>query len=177
LGAFVGSEVRGSAQAIYIEPLQAYLFFLTIYANNDREALTFKVFHAATGQVRTLKEIMFFTPDQHQGSLQAPVPFRFLSTGTRIGEAGKQSFEAWPNPFGVETVFRFALPSAQEARLSICDAKGRIVTQRSIHAMAGLNTLSWKGIGDRGENLPSGVYWANLQTETGSAVLKVVLLR
>lgn len=177
LGVFVGQEVRGSAQAIYVEPLQAYLFFLTIYANNGGEPLAFKVFDAATGQVRDLTETMFFAPDQHQGSLEAPIPFRFQTTGTHTGDLGKQAFEAWPNPFGEETVFRFALPVAQATRLTICDAKGRIVAQRSIQATAGLNTLIWKGIGDTGENLPAGIYWAKLQTETGSAVLKVVLVR
>ena len=177
LGVFAGQEVRGSAQAIYIEPLQAYLFFLTIYANNGGEPLTFKLFDATTGQVRDLTETMFFAPDQHQGSLEAPIPFRFQTTGTHTGDLGKQAFEAWPNPFGEETVFRFALPLAQATHLTICDAKGRIVAQRSIQATAGLNTLTWKGVSDAGENLPVGIYWAKLQTETGSAVLKVVLVR
>ena len=177
LGVFAGQEVRGSAQAIYVEPLQAYLFFLTVYANNGGEPLAFKLFDAVTGQVRDLQETMFFAPDQHQGSLEAPVPFRFQTTGVHAGDMGKQAFEAWPNPFDAETVFRFALPLAQEAHLTICDAKGRTVAQRSVRATAGLNTLSWKGIGDGGENLPAGIYWAKLQTETGSAVLKMVLWR
>jgi hypothetical protein len=35
LGAFVGNEVRGSAQAMFVEPLNSYLFFLTYYSNNN----------------------------------------------------------------------------------------------------------------------------------------------
>jgi hypothetical protein len=60
LGAFVGGEVRGTAQAIYIEPLDAHLFFLTTYANTAGELLRFKLYDDATGTVHDLTETMYF---------------------------------------------------------------------------------------------------------------------
>lgn len=47
IGVFAGDELRGSAQAIYIEPLDAHLFFLTAYSNTAGEQLQFKLFDAA----------------------------------------------------------------------------------------------------------------------------------
>jgi hypothetical protein len=75
LGVFVGNEVRGSAQAIYIQPLDAYLFFLTMYANIAGELLTFKLYNDSTQQIQNLVQTMFFSPNQHQGSIENPVPF------------------------------------------------------------------------------------------------------
>jgi hypothetical protein len=54
LGAFVNGEVRGTAQAIYIEPLDAHLFFLTTYSNTAGELLRFKLYDDATGTERDL---------------------------------------------------------------------------------------------------------------------------
>jgi hypothetical protein len=90
LGAFVGGEVRGTAQAIYIEPLDAHLFFLTTYANTAGELLRFKLYDDATGTVRDLSETMYFAPNQHQGSIENPVPFELQTTsaGEDFGRCG-----------------------------------------------------------------------------------------
>ena len=81
LGAFAGGQPRGSATAIYIEPLQAYLFFLTVYANASGEQLQYKLFDSSTGTVQTLTEAMYFSPDLHQGSIEAPSPFTLFYFG------------------------------------------------------------------------------------------------
>ncbi len=174
LGAFVGSQVRGSAQAIYIPPLQSYLFFLTTYANSSGEQIKFKLFDSSTGEVQELNELMYFSSDLHQGSIDNPVPFTLLSSGTQEA-AGVQSFEVQPNPFQTETMFRFALPSSQEIALTITDASGKLVSTVHTTAQDGLNTVVWRGKSDSGAQLPSGVYFVRLQTESGSVVKKVVL--
>jgi hypothetical protein len=174
LAAFVGNQVRGSCQAIYIPPFDAYLFFLTVYANSSGEQVQYQLFDSRTGAINTLNEAMFFSPDVHQGSIESPIPFTLQSTSTQESTL-LQSFDVQPNPFHTETMFRFALPNPQEVTLSISDASGRVISTLQTTAQQGLNTLVWKGQSDKGTTLATGVYFVRLQTQAGSVVRKVVL--
>ncbi len=177
LGAFVGDELRGTAQAIYIEPLDAHLFFLTTYANTAGELLRFKLYNDADGSVRDLTETMYFAPNQHQGSIQSPVPFELQTTSAGEDFAAALGFDVQPNPFSSETTLRFVLPKAEEVTLTISDAQGREVVRRPLSAAAGENVATWNGRSDTGSWLSSGVYTVRLQTAAGSVVRKVVLQR
>ncbi|MFN0014911.1 MAG: LamG-like jellyroll fold domain-containing protein [Saprospiraceae bacterium] len=177
LGVFVGNQVRGAAQAIYIQPLDAHLFFLTMYANTPGELLRFKFYDDATEIVHDLNETMYFSPNQHQGSIENPVPFEWMSTGTDEGDDTMMAFDVQPNPFSSETTLLFDLPKAEEVTLTISDAQGREVVRRPVSATAGPNTLTWNGRSDTGSWLSSGVYTVQLKTATGSVVRKVVLQR
>jgi hypothetical protein len=174
LGAFAGNEARGSATAIYIEPLQSYQFFLTTYANGSGGQLHFKLFDSSTGAVQDLSELMYFSPDLHQGSIESPVPFTLPTSGTQES-IFKQSFDVQPNPFHAETVFRFGLPKAQEVTITVLNTNGKSVSSVRTAAREGLNTMIWKGQTDAGAALAAGIYFVRLQTESGSAVRKVVL--
>jgi hypothetical protein len=174
LGAFAGTEVRGSAQAIYIAPLQSYLFFLTTYANGSGEQIRYKLFDSSTGIVQPLSEVMYFSADLHQGSIDAPVPFTLTAAAT-TESAFVESFDVMPNPFHSETMFRFAMPAAREVFLTITNVSGQTVSSIRTTAHEGLNTLTWKGHSDSGERLSPGVYFVRLQTESGIVVRKVVL--
>ena len=177
LGVFVGNEVRGTAQAIYIEPLDAHLFFLTMYANTPGELLRFKLYNDADGSVRDLTETMYFSPNQHQGSIENPVPFEWLVTSTEEDFGTTVGFDVQPNPFASETTLRFNLPKAEDVLLTISDAQGREVVRKPISAAAGPNVATWNGRSDTGSWLSSGVYTVRLQTETGNVSKKVVLQR
>jgi hypothetical protein len=174
LGAFAGSAVRGSTQAIYIAPLQAYLFFLTSYANGSGEQIKFKLFDSSTGLVQPLNESMYFSPDLHQGSIDAPVPFTLTATATTEATFA-ESFDVMPNPFRTETTFRFAMPATRDVQLTITNVGGQVVHSIKTTAHEGLNTMVWKGQSDAGERLAPGVYFVRLQTESGSVIRKVVL--
>ena len=174
LGAFVNGQVRGSGLAVYIAPLQSYLFFMTVYSNASGEQVKYKLYDSVNGSVQELSELMYFSPDLHQGSVEIPVPFTLLSSGTQeVVEV--QSFEVQPNPFHTETMFRFGLSEAQEVRLTVSDLSGKTVSQVNLSAHEGINSLVWKGQSDAGTLLAPGVYFVRLQTELGSVVKKVVL--
>ncbi|MEO6132361.1 MAG: T9SS type A sorting domain-containing protein, partial [Saprospiraceae bacterium] len=176
LGAFVGDEVRGVAEAVYIEGLDAYMFFLTSYANTSGEQLHFKLFDAATGDVEILEEKMTFSPNYHQGSIAEPVPFNLQSTSVTEGN-DEQFFEVQPNPFRNETECRLVLPYAQNIVLSISDMNGIVVSDVRVLASEGLNTIAWNGLSNTGSQLSSGVYVVRLKTEKGIMTRKVVLQR
>ncbi len=177
LAAFAGNDVRGTAQAIYIEPLDAHLFFLTTYANKAGELLRFKLYDDATGTVQDLTETMYFAANQHQGSVENPVPFELQLTRAEEDFGTTMAFDVQPNPFSSETTVRFDLPKAEEVTLTISDAQGREVVRRPVSAVAGPNVLTWNGRSDTGSWLSSGVYSVQLKTTYGSVVRKAVLQR
>ncbi|MBL7775598.1 MAG: T9SS type A sorting domain-containing protein, partial [Saprospiraceae bacterium] len=177
LGAFVNGELRGAAQAIYVEPLNAYLFFLTTYANTSGELLRYKLYDAATGQVSDLLETLNFTPNEHRGTVETPVPFHLQTSGVPDKQTTPIALLVQPNPFHNKTNLSFTLPSAQEVVLTITDPQGREVLRRQLDGRAGMNTVSWDGRSDSGAWLGSGVYVARLQAEAGSVSKQIVLQR
>lgn len=174
LGAFVGGEVRGVAQAIQIPGTDGHVFFLTAYANAAGEKLEFKLFDAATGAVLDLQESMSFSPDQHQGSIAAPLPFTLKTTGA-VEQFLAQSFEVSPNPFHTETAFRFSLPEAQEVSLTVFNTAGQAVWEERFSAHEGPNARTWKARTADGGRLEAGIYFVRLEAQDGSAVRKMVL--
>ena len=168
IGVFVGGQLRGSAQALYVEPLQSYVFFLTLFANTSGEQLQFKLYESTTGQVVELSERMYFVADLHQGGVESPVPFTLKTSGV-VEVAAVQYLEVQPNPFDDATLILFAADHAQEVRLLISDATGRTVVSQKIAAAQGLNQYRWEA-----PRVSAGVYFVRLETSEGTAVRKVV---
>lgn len=169
IGAFAGGQLRGSVQAIYVQPFNAYEFFLTAFANSSGELMTFKLYDSATGQIRDLNEKIYFTANQHQGSVGNPIPFTLITTGLQEHQA-IDYFEVQPNPFTEEALVTFGLPAAQDVQLSVCDAIGRLVLSQKIAAVSGLNQFRWQAA----KQLSAGVYFVRIETEKGVATKKVV---
>jgi len=79
----------------------------------------------------------------------------------------------FPNPFNPETTMGFELPNAMQARLTVFDIKGRVVEQLIDGQLnAGYHQLSFNG-----SNLSAGVYLMRLDTEMGSQVKRILLLK
>ena len=176
LGAFTGGEIRGVAEAIYVEYLDAYMFFMTCFANKSGEQLQFRLFDGATGEIQTLAEKLVFSPHYHQGTITDPLPFHLQTTS--LGEIESElSFNVQPNPFRDETMCQIQLPNAQEVQLIITDVDGKHVYFTEIQASAGMNSFIWKGCSTSGTPLDKGIYFIRLQTEQGILTKKVVLQR
>jgi hypothetical protein len=171
LGAFHGSEVRGSAQAVFIPSMNSYLFFMTMYSNVSGQPISFKLYNAGTGEISSLSESIIFTPDQHQGTVASPVPFTLTSTGTSEGSLSVKSFSAVPNPFHSETYLQFVTGKRESAEILITDVCGNLVTRIEVNTVSGLNTVQWNTTGGN----PAGVYLAQLKTESGVLSCKLIL--
>jgi hypothetical protein len=83
---------------------------------------------------------------------------------------------AVPNPFNPQTVIRFAVPSAQDARLEVYGIDGRLVRRLLDGPVAaGLHDVTWDGRDDAGRDAASGVYFHRLtcggEVRTGKMVL------
>lgn len=174
LGTFVGKDLRGSTQAIYVKGLNAYLFFLTIYANKPGELLSFKLYNGQ--EVKDLGETMFFSADAQIGAVQNPQPF-VLRTSTGLRDLQLiPYFEVSPNPLQDQATISFAAEQAQEARITILDAIGASHGLWKIYTQPGINEFRWDARAKGGSLLPSGVYFVKLEME-GKVALKKMLIQ
>jgi hypothetical protein len=175
LGAFVGNAVRGSSPAIYVKSLNAYLFFITLYANKPGELLTFKL-HDGT-KVRNLKETMYFSSDAQVGLVQEPQPFNLLTTTRTRDLSLIDYFEVTPNPFHNQTTLTFASEQAGEAQFTVLDVMGRTHDQWRVQASAGMNEFRWDAQSPTRGALASGVYFLKLEIDNKVSIKKIVLQR
>lgn len=108
LAVFVGSEVRGVAQA-QVFGGTAY-FFLNVVADADGETLTFRTYDALAGAERAICENLTFRADLSRGTLAAPFGLG-TSDGLSAGTCPLR-WEAVPGYTNTMTIFaRLDLPS------------------------------------------------------------------
>ena len=83
-----------------------------------------------------------------------------------------------PNPFNPATNISFVLPQAMKVRLSVFDARGRIVDILiDSQKPAGPHQVLWNGRDTTGRNAPSGTYLYRLQVPGNTLTRKMTLLR
>jgi predicted outer membrane repeat protein len=95
-----------------------------------------------------------------------------------VPAAGPRLRAIAPNPFNPQTTITFALARAEQARIAVHDPSGRrLVVLVDRELAAGTHTVSWNGRDEAGRALPSGSYLVRLETTSGEAVRKAVLVR
>ena len=80
-------------------------------------------------------------------------------TVTSIDEATSNKFvlnQNYPNPFSNSTTVEFVSPNTGSVDFTVYDMTGKTVDSRTVNVEQGLNTINY------GENLPSGVYFYNV---------------
>ncbi len=83
-----------------------------------------------------------------------------------------------PNPFNPQTEIVFWLPKTEAASLQVYDIQGRLVrTLIQEELPAGMNRITWKGKNESGGAVSSGTYFYRLNTESGTLVRKMTLLK
>ena len=89
----------------------------------------------------------------------------------------------YPNPFNPETWIPYQLANASDVQITIYDTKGAIVRTLGLgHQAAGYYTdrnqaAYWDGRNGLGENVASGFYFYQLQTDDVSHLRKMVILK
>lgn len=174
VAAFVNGELRGSSEVIYIEELDAYLVFLTVYANQEGETLQFKLYDASNTEEIELNESYNFLINAIAGSVDEPVVWTVPgTTTTNTLSLEEQGFTAYPNPASNVVNFRFKAQADEAIQLVISDALGREVDRVSAKALAKDNILEWRPAKD----LANGFYFVTLHRANSTQVLKIEILR
>lgn len=84
----------------------------------------------------------------------------------------------FPNPFNPDTTLRFSLSHPQAVRLSIVDARGRVVRNFAPGWLpAGSHELPWNGRDADGAPVASGVYYVRLQGESSQQTRPLELVK
>jgi hypothetical protein len=174
VGAFFREEVRGSSQVLYIEALDAYLVFLTVYANREGEPIRFRYYDASAGRVIELNEIAVFRGNSLQGLAEKPLVLTPAApTGVKPLEGLEGDLKVYPNPTEDVAFLQFDLSERQMLTVSVTDALGREVWRTDYEGLAGRNIVEWRPE----PGLPSGWYFATLRSAKGVRTAKVEVVR
>ena len=94
-------------------------------------------------------------------------------------EAGKTALKGnAPNPFSKSTRIAFTLPDRSHVTVGVYDIMGRKVkTLLDRPLSGGLHEVRWKGRGENGYKMSSGVYLYRLETDTFQDVRRMTLVR
>jgi FlgD Ig-like domain len=84
----------------------------------------------------------------------------------------------YPNPFNPTTTISYQLPTVNDVEVSIYDISGREIKQWSYqNQIAGAYEITWNGIDQRGDPVPSGVYIYRMVAGDFVQSKKMVLLK
>ncbi len=89
-----------------------------------------------------------------------------------------QFFPNYPNPFNPGTEIRYELPEEQHVKLTIYNVLGqRIKTLVDKVKEAGAHSITWYGTDERGQPVPSSVYFYRFDAGVVSGTKKMILMR
>ena len=84
----------------------------------------------------------------------------------------------YPNPFETETHFNFGIPSSGVVRLKIYDVAGRLVISLLDRELpSGWRSAAWDGRDRSGRPIPSGTYFAKVESSGQVRVRKILVAR
>ena len=84
----------------------------------------------------------------------------------------------YPNPFNSSTKITYSLPKSLHVNISIYDILGReIRTLINRTELAGIRSVSWDGLDNFGQKVPSGIYFYDFSADDYFNVKKMVLVK
>lgn len=174
VGVFVDDEIRGCGKAIFIPELNAYMMFITIYANKEGEKLEFKYLDASDSEEFSLINVKDFKINSIWGSVDVPQPLQLgVSTSTDAEFNSTQSAFVHPNPFNHTTYINFNSINSGTGKLNIVDMLGIMVASYDIEITTGRNSIEWKP----DNRFVPGPYFIRVESDDNTIVKKVFYLK
>jgi len=91
---------------------------------------------------------------------------------------GFQLHQNFPNPFNSNTSINFTIPTDSKVSLHIFDLQGNLVVNLGAwEKISGSFHVTWNGINETGEMVPTGLYLTRLQVGSSSSTVKMLLLK
>ncbi len=113
-----------------------------------------------------------------ESPVTVPVFLNMMPTAADASPGASPGLTGHPNPFNPRTTLSFDLESAGLLRLEVFDLQGRLLRVLAEGKLsAGSHQRRWDGRDAAGRPLPSGVYFARLQGERDTLVIKLLLLK
>ena len=128
LAVFANNECRGSAKLRYLEAIDRYVAFLTVFGE-ETEALSFALYDAESGKEYFASDnILYFAANGNVGSPREPYSVRF-NTLTALDELDSQ-IKVFPNPVSRGQSFHIGMAAARsgEMRVEFVNALGAVVS-------------------------------------------------
>ncbi|MBT4503018.1 MAG: T9SS type A sorting domain-containing protein, partial [Gemmatimonadetes bacterium] len=182
IAAFVGDEVRGVGQTVYVPSQDRYLSFLMVYGNTaEGEPVEFRFYDADQHRERFVATEAEFRADALRGGVH--VPFVLETRERRLGDRGfvPDSFvlgQSYPNPFNPSTKIGYGLPQDGQIEIAVYNLLGqKIRTLVSGFEKAGYRHVTWDGRTNESQLVPSGMYFYVMESGNFRDVKKVMLLK
>jgi hypothetical protein len=87
-------------------------------------------------------------------------------------------YQNYPNPFNPTTSIAFDVPKGSHVTIRVYDISGRLVNTLTDRWWApGHHTLTWAGLNQIGNPLPSGMYLLRMESDDYRATKKLILLK
>ena len=89
-----------------------------------------------------------------------------------------QLYNNYPNPFNPVTNIKFDIPKFDYVDILIYNINGQIIrTLQSGNLAPGKYNISWDGLDNHGQNLPSGIYFYYMEAAGFTKKNKMVLVK
>lgn len=149
LAAFVGDECRGSVKLMYVEPVDRYVAFLTVFGGSNED-----LHFAVTNGINTKwsSNMIVYSADAIIGSLSEPATIHFGTTG--LNDDAQVNAMVYPNPSN--GVFNIKCESIQ--KVEVMNIYGQMVVSMEVDT----NDLQID-LGDKAE----GAYMLRIITNNG----------
>jgi hypothetical protein len=183
VGAFINDTCRGIGQLKYVEPLEQYFVFMTIYGNDldDGSAIVFQVYHEETDEVLYVPESLPFGVNDVARSLDEPFIWdaRYLAIGDHgyIPDVFSLS-QNYPNPFNPVTKIGYGIPEKCDVSITIYNIMGeQVATIVDGSKEPGYYFTIWDSRNDMGSVVSSGIYLYQIQAKDFFQTRKLLLIK
>ena len=156
LAAFVNDECRGSVRLMYVEPLNRYMAFLTVFGESN-EDLYFVVTDGT--DAKWSNDMMVYSADAIVGILSEPATIHFGTTG--LNDNVQVNAMVYPNPSN--DVFNVKCEGMQ--KLEVINIYGQVVVSKEVNA-----NNSQIDLGDKA----AGAYMLRIITNNGVVAKNLV---
>lgn len=182
VGAFVDEECRGLAQPVYIEAMDKYLVFMTVYSSQaESEQIEFQAYNADLDEILYVQQTVDFEANQIVGTIEEPFVWHARYLG--IGDPGYIPDEYslaqnYPNPFNPTTTISYGLPEDADVTITVYNILGEVVvTLVNERQKAGYYRIQWNSRNDYGKQLAGGIYIYQISANSFVKTRKLVLLK
>ena len=183
VGAFINDTCRGIGQLKYVEPLEQYFVFMTIYGNDldDGSVIVFQVYHEETDEVLYVPESLPFNVNDVVGSLDEPFIWdaRYLMVGDHgyIPDVFSLS-QNYPNPFNPVTKIGYGIPEKCGVTITVYNIMGeQVATIVDGSKEPGYYFTTWDSRNDRGSAVSSGIYLYQIQAKNFFQTRKMLIIK